>query len=527
MPRESERYNLSAIRDLLVAAFNADELQELFYFAQSDELKEVVHQFREDDSLPDMVFKAVGYCERNSLLGELLLEVEEANPRKYQEYQLGLRRQFRAPARPARRRIPTWVLLAAGAAIVLIILGIALLDGGDGDRATSTPTEAVVTETTAPATRTPTETVVVEMTTRASVTDYSSYYKGTCPVQRTVSAEIVSNGPAEVVYQWELRDGSVVEKPSPLSFEVAGSQDMLLRWSVDASGVYEVRLHVLSPNNTYSDYAKVEVECEAAAGKIAFVSTRDGNHEIYVMNADGSGQTRLTTDSGRDGNPAWSPDGKRIAFSRDRDDNVDIYVMNADGSGLTRLTYDAARDQLPAWSPEGTRIAFQAGRDGIGQIYVMNADGSEQNNLTDSPDWEGYPAWSPDGRIAIASTRDRNCDVYVVNADGSGLTRLTTDPADDRYAAWSPDGRRIAFTSDRDGNLEIYVMNADGTGLTRLTRDPSQDQAPSWSLDGKRIAFTSWRDGNAEIYVMNADGSGLVRLTTNPATDQSPSWSSR
>ena len=88
-----------------------------------------------------------------------------------------------------------------------------------------------------------------------------------------------------------------------------------------------------------------------AIGKIAFVSNRDGNREIYVMNADGSGQTRLTNNPTFDFPPAWSPDGSRIAFGSDRDGNVDIYVMNADGSGLIRLTDNPARDSRPAWSP--------------------------------------------------------------------------------------------------------------------------------------------------------------------------------
>src|SRR5687768_12703256 len=88
-------------------------------------------------------------------------------------------------------------------------------------------------------------------------------------------------------------------------------------------------------------------------GKIAFVSTRDGNGEIYVMDADGSEQTRLTSNAAFDFFPAWSPDGSKIAFTSDRDGNYDVYVMNADGSEQTRLTSNAARDIEPAWSPDG------------------------------------------------------------------------------------------------------------------------------------------------------------------------------
>ena len=263
---------------------------------------------------------------------------------------------------------------------------------------------------------------------------------------------------------------------------------------------------------------------------IAFASDRDGNAEIYVMNADGTGQTRLTDNSADDWLPSWSPDGRRIAFYSKRDGNREIYVMNADGSGQTRLTDNPAEDREPSWSPGGRRIAFMSNRDGNREIYVMNADGSGQTRLTDNDATDAAPSWSPDGRrIAFVSGRDGNFgEIYVMNADGTGVTRLTDNPAYDWHPSWSPDGRRIAFVSSRDGNREIYVMNADGTGQTRLTDNSAFDRWPSWSPDGRRIAFTSWRtswlDGNSEIYVMNADGSDVTRLTDNSAYDCCPSW---
>ena len=261
------------------------------------------------------------------------------------------------------------------------------------------------------------------------------------------------------------------------------------------------------------------------SGRIVFHSSRDGNYEIYVMNADGSDITRLTHNSVRDYGPSLSPDGRRIAFQSWRDDNEDIYVMNADGSDVTRLTENEAADYGPIWSPDGRRIAFTSDRDGNGEIYVMNADGSGQTRLTDNPAADYAPSWSPDGqRIAFGSYRDGE-DIYVMNADGSGQTRLTDGPMPNGTPSWSPDGRRIAFESWRDWNWEIYVMNADGSGQTRLTDNPATDYAPIWLPDGRRIAFMSIvRDSNKDIYVMNADGSGQTRLTDNPATDGAPIW---
>jgi len=131
--------------------------------------------------------------------------------------------------------------------------------------------------------------------------------------------------------------------------------------------------------------------------KIAFVSDRDGNSEIYVMDAAGQNQTRLTENKADDESPAWSPDGKRIAFSSDRDGNWEIYVMDADGKNQTRLTENQAFDQWPVWGPDGTKITFASSRDGRGNIYVLDADGGNQTKtrLTENQATDNSPDWSP------------------------------------------------------------------------------------------------------------------------------------
>jgi probable HAF family extracellular repeat protein len=267
-----------------------------------------------------------------------------------------------------------------------------------------------------------------------------------------------------------------------------------------------------------------------AGGKIAFTSNRDGNSEIYVMNADGSNQTRLTDNAARDHDPSFNSDGSKITFVSDRDGNNEIYVMDADGSNQTRLTDAAQRDIQPAFSADGGKIAFVSERDNQdidfgGKIYIMNADGSNQVRLTASGTNE-TPAFSPDGNtIAFYSHRDGRAEIYRMDADGNNVVRLTNSdgPTSNYYPAFSPDGSKIVFTRD----WQIYVMNADGSDISRLTNHPEADLEPVFSPGGGKIAFTSERDigqQSPEIYVMNADGSNQARLTNNTAADNQPSW---
>ena len=282
-------------------------------------------------------------------------------------------------------------------------------------------------------------------------------------------------------------------------------------------------------------------------GKIAFLSWRDGNSEIYVTNPDASGQTNLTNSTEHDADPSFSPDGAKIAFYRNElglSANNEIYVMNSDGSGRTRLTKDPDndvwRDYQPAFSHDGTKIAFRrehtdfATFKTVGDIYIMNAadadgDGNGDNriNLTNKGANDQYPAFSPDGtKIAFASVRDNNTEIYVMNADGSGQTNLTNNAAGDTMPTFSPDGSKIVFASAReDSNFEIWVMNSDGTNPVRLTNNTAGDYDPAFSPDGQKITFTSERDGGQqEIYVMNADGSNPIRLTNHSAMDSQPDW---
>ena len=188
--------------------------------------------------------------------------------------------------------------------------------------------------------------------------------------------------------------------------------------------------------------------------RIVFSSDRDQgrddphNSEIYVMDADGGKPQNLTNSPHEDKYPSWSPDGKRIVFSSSREGHFrnllritdEIYVMDADGSNEQRLTENRNNDWQPVWSPDGERIAFSSDTKGdvrIFDIYVMDTDGGNLQNLTNHHTWNGSPSWSPNGeRIVFHSFRDGNTDVYVMDTDGGNLQNLTNHPRSDSGPAW-------------------------------------------------------------------------------------------
>ena len=248
--------------------------------------------------------------------------------------------------------------------------------------------------------------------------------------------------------------------------------------------------------------------------RIAFYSERDGNAEIYVMNADGTGVTRLTNTRADEGYPAWSPDGRTLSFDSDRDGNFDVFAMNDDGTNVRPITRHAARDVSATWAPGGA-IAFMSDREGGGfDIYTAAADPSAAAKRLTHTGSAWFPVFSPDGRtLAFHVGRD----VHTMPVDGGAPRRLTVDPANGMYPTWSPGGERIAFGSGRNGKTEIFTMNADGGNqklLVSMARGDAVD--PRWSPDGSTIAFVHLPDGMngsaAIICTVNADGTALRHL---------------
>ncbi|KAF0134214.1 MAG: fibronectin I domain-containing protein, partial [Candidatus Saganbacteria bacterium] len=409
--------------------------------------------------------------------------------------------------------------------------------------------------------------------------------------------------------------------------------------------------------------------------KIAFLSDRSGNIDIWKMNPDGTQAKQITANSATENNPKWSPDGSKIVYSSDRLGELllskwNIWEINADGSNPIQITKDQTtfRDDNPSFSPDGKKIVYDSDQDGNFDLWTINTDGSGKSKITSSSEAETKPSWSPDGsKIAYQNQKgiglfdvknnnsqqlisqegaanpswskdgtellyndnagniyskpayagalvgvitypilnqklsglveikgtalDTNFEGYkveyspnvtpyvwseigssnipkkdsilavlntaplidgeyilkltswdkagnnlenslIVNSDNdnwkltiSSLTQLTTSDAWDIEPTWSPDGSKIAFSSNRSGDYEIYIMNSDGANYINLTNNPAYDGKPKWSPDSTKITFVSDRSGNKDIWTMNSDGSNLKQLTDLTIIDNDPCWS--
>lgn len=276
-----------------------------------------------------------------------------------------------------------------------------------------------------------------------------------------------------------------------------------------------------------------------SANTLAFVSTRDGNPEIYTINADGSNATRITTNNAVDEQPSRSPDGRRIVFSSRRDGNSEIYIINSDKSGLQRLTADtgpaaaAPVDNQPVFSPDGSKIVWQSTRGGVRRLWVMDASvgntGNNQRALTFSdsaqPSFDG--SWNPDsqrvlGLLPNANNTNLN-DLSLITPGATAtapatfqLLRSGTTAFHPRYA---PNGSRIVFnTSSTQGQASLGFADANGAPIAGAPTGGLNQLSPSFSPDGNRLVWdanTSAGTPNRQLYVATI---GTTSATGSPIT---------
>jgi TolB protein len=270
-----------------------------------------------------------------------------------------------------------------------------------------------------------------------------------------------------------------------------------------------------------------------ASTQIAFVSSRTGTKEIWVMDYDGANQHPLTSLHTISLTPRWSPDATRIAFTcftpgANGVTSPQICMYSIDANKVVSFPRFRGNNFTPAWSPDGSQIIFSSSMLGNPELFVTDANGGRPKRLTFSTGASLSPAWNPKTGQTVAFVSDRGGipKLYMMNADGTNSTEL--DLPDKGYLidpAWSPNGAMLAFSWRRpDGNYDIYVMEPITRQIIQLTRDNSRNERPSWAPDGRHIVFESTRGGTRQIWTMLADGSQPHQLTMT-GHNESPNWS--
>ena len=275
--------------------------------------------------------------------------------------------------------------------------------------------------------------------------------------------------------------------------------------------------------------------------KIAFMSKRDGNSEIYIMNPDGSEQINLTQHPAADYNPTWSPNGKQILFSSDRDGIFDLYLMDPDGTNIRRVFKSSKYRMDAAWSPDGKRIAYAQGDPGkailqFGMRFVPYAEltlcvaavnGDSVEKLTD-----GFnPSWSPDGSeiaCVVGGRKGTPLGIFDLQRRSRKILLLKEMPWT-LGPSWSRDNK-IAFAKLKGAGFDgqgflgvkkatIYTVNSDGTGLHQIIDEASSD--PSWSPDGNELVYNAWE--SSQLFKTDLNNGPPTQLT-HAGRNSRPEW---
>ncbi|NBR05079.1 MAG: hypothetical protein EBT92_04835 [Planctomycetes bacterium] len=186
----------------------------------------------------------------------------------------------------------------------------------------------------------------------------------------------------------------------------------------------------------------------------------DGKLQINEVLADGTGAKVLIPHKAFEESPRYSPDGKHIAWVSTRDGNQEIYSLELANQKVQRLTQDQGFDNNPNWKHDGSRIVYSSSRFGNFEICSMKNDGTGVLRLTNDLAMDVWPVYSPNGKaIAFTSNRTGSYNIFVMNEDGSGVRNITNNKSINNFAAWSPDGKMIAFISNFQGSYEVYIKS--------------------------------------------------------------------
>jgi TolB protein len=352
------------------------------------------------------------------------------------------------------------------------------------------------------------------------------------PLPKTYYSYVRPLAPDKVFFKdWDsiqaklLLAGEISEESGAIVFEAKLYDVKSERFIVGKRYQPEKNAYRLAAHRMADEVMKLYGEKPIFTSKIAFVSNRDGNDEIYMMDYDGAGPTRITFNKVRDYMPAWSPDQRKIVYTTYKRNTPDLVILYL-YEGKSTVVSTRGTNFSAAFSPDGKRLAFCSTMDGNAEIYLADADGKNVKRLTFNNAIETSPSWSPTGR-EIAFTSDRlgtgNPQIYTMDAEGSNVRKISFGGNYHDAPAWSPDGERIAFVSRVDNVFDIYILNLRTQQITKLTESNARNETPSWSPDGRHLVFASNLSGTIQVYSIDYDGANLRPLTSGKE-NKLPNW---
>jgi TolB protein len=259
--------------------------------------------------------------------------------------------------------------------------------------------------------------------------------------------------------------------------------------------------------------------------KIAFVSDRTGHKELFLMDADGSGQQTLTVHKSISFSPAWSPDGTTLYYASYLYGSPTILALDWHAGKVRKLGIALPTATSPAPSPDGAALAF-AGADATGNtdVYRYSFSSGTVDRLTFSRSIDTDARYTPVGdSVIFTSDRLGSPQIFLMDSSGLDARRLTLDGNYNAEASMAPDGKLFVYASKEGNEFQIYLQDVLSGARVRLTKQGS-NESPSFSPNGKKIIFTSSRTGKFQIYTMDLNGNSVTQLTTEGNNTQ-PAWS--
>lgn len=257
--------------------------------------------------------------------------------------------------------------------------------------------------------------------------------------------------------------------------------------------------------------------------RIAYISTRSGHKELWLMDVDGQNSLRLTDHRAIVLNPDFSPTGKELLFTSYRAGNPDLYRKEIFTGREVRVSAQPGLNIAGRYSPDGRSLALTLSRDGDPELYQLGLDGSIRKRLTTSFGVDVDPSWSHDGRqLAFVSSRLGSPQIFILDVGSGAVRRLTANGRYDATPAWSPKGDRIVFARQEGNRFDLYSIRPDGTDERRLTFGPGSAEHPRWSPDGRFIVYSVEKGGKKALWMMRADGTGWRQVA---AEGSHPAWS--